>query len=94
MGDCFEKLGELLSQKIQNEEKGIFSSGNEQDNKTEKEPEVVTSDKPENSGKKISPQLIVDALKNKSAVQGEVFPSGTYEEDVPVKIITGEAEFK
>jgi len=87
MGDRFEKIGELLSQKIQEEEEGFIS-----EKKTATDAETVPDVNP--SEKKISPELLLDALKNKPVAQGEVVPSGSYEEDVPVKIITGEAEFK
>lgn len=89
MGDCFGKLGDLLSQKIndsENSEKAL-----EEKNSVEERESAFEADKNIN---RISPKLIFEAVRNKPEPKAEIVHAGQYEEDVPVKIITGEAEFK
>ncbi|MCQ2596864.1 MAG: hypothetical protein MJ181_03370 [Treponema sp.] len=105
MSDLYDKLGKLLSEKISEEEKNepveVPSDG---DKKSLIEKGICKDDfiagelsenckDSETDSKKISEQIILESLSEKNKV-GQVLHAGQFTEDVPVKIISGDVEFK
>lgn len=96
MGDIFEKMGNILSEKIENEKTAstqdseckIDDSGLKIENtENNSEPETALS----LSSEQLS--ILNSKLSIKKTATAERIPAGTYTEDVPVKIITGTASF-
>lgn len=100
MGDIFEKMGNLLSEKIENEmqnaecimhnntECEIDNSQSKIEN-TEKDSESETAIPL--SSKQLS--ILHSQFSIKKTATAERIPAGNYTEDTPVKIITGTADF-
>ncbi len=100
MGDIFEKMGNLLSEKIENEmqnaERIIHNiTESEIDNLQLKIENTENNSEPETARSLSSEQLSIlhSQFSIKKTATAERIPAGTYTEDVPVKIITGTASF-
>ncbi|MCQ2586037.1 MAG: hypothetical protein MJ185_10640 [Treponema sp.] len=98
MGDIFEKLGNLLNEKIENEL---------QDNELQKT-EINIQHKTETKNSEVSNKAqlseeipltekdlstIKTSLTKRKTPTAERIPAGNYTEDIPIKIITGTASF-
>ena len=96
MGDIFEKMGNILSEKIENEKTAstqdseckIDDSGLKIENtENNSEPETALS----LSSEQLS--ILHSQFSIKKTATAERIPAGTYTKDTPVKIITGTASF-
>lgn len=100
MGDIFEKMGNLLSEKIENEmqnaERIIHNiTESEIDNLQLKIENTENDSESETEIPLTAEQLSIlnSQISIKKPQTAERIPSGNYTEDIPVKLITGTASF-
>lgn len=90
MGDIFEKMGQLLSAKIESE-KHISESKIDNLQLTIENTENASETEIPLTAEQLS--ILHSQLSTKKTPTAERIPAGNYVEDTPVKLVTGTADF-